>query len=424
MLKLNFIIIFGKLITLNIVLSNILKIIILLLFSFSYISYSQSDAKIRNVAECSGNIYIDNPGDYVIQFTGKRGYETNLSVYSSLKDLKLNNTYWINFIAPYDGIFSFTGIGDEGKMDVIVFSKEIPFKSDNSYAKLDICEDVNVGTATIERVLKVSATDSFGLNLKPNDQFLYSLEMEAGKEIIILLNSSVTKRTTVNMKINFDLDDTNIDIDAMKKEVDLRKKYQDFPSITIKTRDKRTGLPVIAKINIKNSKTYNGLYECSDLIFDIQNKEDLKLELDAVGYFFTDKTVKLAEKESKELTIWMEPAVAGTRIELQGIYFKTGSSEFTGGSEDVLLRLRDFLLLNSKVKVEIAGFVNEVGKGSTAGKKMAAARAKRVEKYLINSGIDKKRLKAEGYGNEGMIYPEPKNEWQEQANRRVEIKVL
>ena len=51
-------------------------------------------------------------------------------------------------------------------------------------------------------------------------------------------------------------------------------------------------------------------------------------------------------------------------------------------------------------------------------------RAKRVMNYLRDSGIDKDRMTAVGYGNEFMKYPEPKFANEEQANRRVEIKIL
>jgi outer membrane protein OmpA-like peptidoglycan-associated protein len=69
--------------------------------------------------------------------------------------------------------------------------------------------------------------------------------------------------------------------------------------------------------------------------------------------------------------------------------------------------------------------VHDVGEDvSFIGKKLSQSRAKTVYKYLVSSGIDKNRLTYQGYGNEFMKYPEPKNLQEEQANRRVEIMVL
>ena len=48
-------------------------------------------------------------------------------------------------------------------------------------------------------------------------------------------------------------------------------------------------------------------------------------------------------------------------------------------------------------------------------------RAKQVRKYLIYNGIHPSRMTAEGYGNTKPIFPNPKQAYEEQANRRVEI---
>jgi outer membrane protein OmpA-like peptidoglycan-associated protein len=58
------------------------------------------------------------------------------------------------------------------------------------------------------------------------------------------------------------------------------------------------------------------------------------------------------------------------------------------------------------------------------GQNISEARAKRVVKYLIDNGIDKKRLKPVGYGNTRPIFEKPQFSYEEQANRRVEIVVL
>jgi outer membrane protein OmpA-like peptidoglycan-associated protein len=166
-----------------------------------------------------------------------------------------------------------------------------------------------------------------------------------------------------------------------------------------------------------------GLSVHSGLV-SIRNRETLQLSIDVVGYFFQDKEITVEENKDHEMILWLEPANLGKRIELQGIQFKVGSSEFIAGSEEKLGRLKDFLLLNSSVHIEIEGHVYELGENSFAGKRMSAARAKNVMKYLIDSGVDRTRLSAKGYGNEFMVFPEPKFDWQEQANRRVEIRIL
>jgi len=46
------------------------------------------------------------------------------------------------------------------------------------------------------------------------------------------------------------------------------------------------------------------------------------------------------------------------------------------------------------------------------------------EHLVTEQKEDKQRIEIEGYGNEHMIYPKAKFAAEEQANRRVEIKIL
>jgi len=101
-----------------------------------------------------------------------------------------------------------------------------------------------------------------------------------------------------------------------------------------------------------------------------------------------------------------------------------GTSDFASGAEQKLQRLKEFMTVNSDIHIEIQGHVHAVGKNSFAGRRLSLARAKKVMTFLEEHGIDKNRMEAEGYGNEQMIYPEPKFSWQEQANRRVEVKIV
>jgi outer membrane protein OmpA-like peptidoglycan-associated protein len=82
------------------------------------------------------------------------------------------------------------------------------------------------------------------------------------------------------------------------------------------------------------------------------------------------------------------------------------------------------LALNAGIKIEIQGHVNETGQSSFDGQQISEARAKRVKKYLVENGINKDRLTTIGLGNTKPIYPNPKLASEEQANRRVEIKII
>jgi hypothetical protein len=56
--------------------------------------------------------------------------------------------------------------------------------------------------------------------------------------------------------------------------------------------------------------------------------------------------------------------------------------------------------------------------------KLSEDRALTIYNYLINKNIDKERMVTIGFGGKNMIFPNPINDAQSKANRRVEIKVI
>ncbi|PKR81986.1 hypothetical protein CW751_01215 [Brumimicrobium salinarum] len=398
-------------------------LLLLILISPSFL-YSQYRKDVRNFAECYENSFIGHPGDYELQFTGRYGIETDFNAYSSLSELELNNTFWYSFVAPHEGLFLFSGIAEESSMmDILIFSKEQGFDKHDEIKNTSICDDINRGTAVIERIMKVNTADTFGLNKAPNEQFMYGLRLSEGQEIYLMFNSSQSIRFKAFLNVKFEVNFSAVNVAELKKSIDVRKNKK-YASLRVHLRDKSTGLPIKGKMIVRNSKKLNGLYNGSEFIFSIRNRESLSLSIDAEGYFFIDKHLFLEEDKDHELTLWLEPAELGRRIELDGIQFEVGSSEFIKGAEYKLARLKDFLLLNSSIHIEIRGHVHEYGESTFAGKRMSSSRAKAVMKYLIDNGIERSRLSANGYGNEFMIYPEPKFDWQEQANRRVDIRII
>ncbi|HXB12530.1 MAG TPA: OmpA family protein, partial [Bacteroidia bacterium] len=63
------------------------------------------------------------------------------------------------------------------------------------------------------------------------------------------------------------------------------------------------------------------------------------------------------------------------------------------------------------------------GKNSGVAKQLSKDRAEAVFKFLGTFGISKSRMDYKGYGNKDMLFPNPINKEQEQANRRVEIEI-
>lgn len=105
---------------------------------------------------------------------------------------------------------------------------------------------------------------------------------------------------------------------------------------------------------------------------------------------------------------------------LGGVVFDTGKSNIKSGFFPELDAIATTLNNNYSVKVEIQGHTDSVGRASY-NMKLSENRAKSVMEYLVNKGIDPKRLSAKGFG---LTRPMASNDTPEgrAQNRRVELK--
>ena len=107
---------------------------------------------------------------------------------------------------------------------------------------------------------------------------------------------------------------------------------------------------------------------------------------------------------------------------LQNIFFKTGSSELLPESTTEIDLLYQLLLKNPSVGIRITGHTDNVG-SDTDNLKLSTTRAQAVVSALVNKGIPKEKLKAEGKG-ESMPIDTNDTEAGRQRNRRTEFVVF
>ena len=88
-----------------------------------------------------------------------------------------------------------------------------------------------------------------------------------------------------------------------------------------------------------------------------------------------------------------------------------------------LKRLKDFLVLNGGIAIEIQGHVNGEGKNNLSAQRLSKKRAEKIMRYLVDNGVDSRRLSAVGFGNTKPIFTDPKDDNEREANRRVEIQI-
>jgi len=160
--------------------------------------------------------------------------------------------------------------------------------------------------------------------------------------------------------------------------------------------------------------------------------EDYALNVSLPGYLFHSENFALREATSLDepflLEIFLSPipkeeqAAPGKPVVLKNVFFDTGSAELLPTSVSELDRLKQLLVDNPGLHIQINGHTDNVG-SETDNQQLSEARAKAVHDYLINEGIAAERLQFKGFGEERPIADNETPEGR-QLNRRTEFEVI
>lgn len=150
------------------------------------------------------------------------------------------------------------------------------------------------------------------------------------------------------------------------------------------------------------------------------------IDVFAKGYFFQTKMLKA--KAGALLDLALPPAQVGESVDIANLYFVGDKAILLPRSEPELPKVLRFMQLNTDLKIEIAGHINQpnqppVDRDSDSWR-LSVARAKLVYDYLIEHQVDPARLQYKGYGNTEMRFPYARSAHQQEMNRRVEIRVI
>ena len=142
------------------------------------------------------------------------------------------------------------------------------------------------------------------------------------------------------------------------------------------------------------------------------------LEFVLQGYLPLTKEVTLSSTRDTQLKLFLSPLKDGS--ELYGdVHFVQGSAQFLENSQENLQKIVHMLQANPNIHLFIAGHTDN--RGSTSKNlKLSRARVRAVTEYLINHGIDSKRLSGRGYGGTRPIASN-RNDKGRAQNRRVEF---
>ena len=375
--------------------------------------------------DCKGAIVISDSVYH--QPSAVRGFGNKLEIKENPKeDLQWfdreHHSTWYKFRSPGDTKLTFEIIPDniEDDIDFLVFEGAIP----------GICD--KIATRQVQPIRSnISRNDKSnrsicGLRKDAPENFVrsgvgssFSQAIEVRKGDLFYLAIDYEERPLAGYTIRFHYDPPP----PPEPEESPEKKQQ----LVVNVLDAKTGNPLDATLTI-DGMLFDQVVEAkgnSQYNFEMDMYRNLKISCVRKGYMFQTLRVKGNTEPTVTVDLKLTPIGPGERVVLDDIRFVGNEYQVMRQSEASLLTLLRFMEENTKVKIEIEGHVN----GPTFKNKkefidLSTSRAKTVYDFLLVNDIEPERIAYLGLGNSQMLFPEPKNKEQSEANRRVEIKVI
>jgi len=145
-----------------------------------------------------------------------------------------------------------------------------------------------------------------------------------------------------------------------------------------------------------------------------------------LGYLFNSLNFNLpqfAEYQEIDTHIIMVKAEVGSKVVLKNIFFDVAKSDLKSESIAEVENIRELLVVNSALKVQINGHTDNSG-DAASNKALSLKRASAVVTHLTSKGIATSRLSAKGFGSDRPIISNDDEAGGREINRRTEIEII
>ena len=155
--------------------------------------------------------------------------------------------------------------------------------------------------------------------------------------------------------------------------------------------------------------------------------KDYRITVEREGYIFQTISEKIAgastDARTINKTIELRKLVVGAVSILRNIYFDFEKATFRTESYSELNKLETMMKQNQNLQVEISGHTDFVG-SKYYNKTLSLKRAAAVKSFLVSKGVDTRRIKTVGHGEERPLASNDDEKEGRSLNRRVEFRVL
>jgi outer membrane protein OmpA-like peptidoglycan-associated protein len=202
-------------------------------------------------------------------------------------------------------------------------------------------------------------------------------------------------------------------------------------SVKGKVFDKGSNQPLKVKISLVYVKTKKLVAviesnSAGDYEVKVAQAGKYVLTAESEGYLFNSLNIDVPQPvavKNSSADFLMIKADVGSVMVLKNVFFDTGKADLKPSSILELEKIRELLVNNPKLKVQINGHTDNVG-DAAANKMLSLKRALAVVNHLALNGIEFNRLGAKGFGSEKPVATNDDEKGGREFNRRTEIEIV
>lgn len=213
---------------------------------------------------------------------------------------------------------------------------------------------------------------------------------------------------------------------------ELRPDIRPIKTLWVKGKviDKETGKSLPSAVELTDLATGEAVSRIqtdleSNFLITLPVGKDYAFSVNRKGYLFYSENFMLSQNAPDSvyyIEIALQPISVNATIVLNNVFFDLNKYDLKPESAVELDNIVKLLKENPDIKVMISGHTDSTGREED-NKLLSARRAQAVVNYLVQNGIDARRLKSEGFGSSQPIAPNTTEEGRAR-NRRTELKVI
>ena len=405
-----------------------LPIIAIMLMAGSASQAQSSAGLMQDNGDCIGAIAITDTVYH--QPHAVRGFGNKLEIKENPReDLhwfdREHHSTWYKFRSPAKTTLTFEIIPDnsEDDIDFLLFQGAIPGICDkvSSRQVRPVRSNISRNDKSNRSIcgLRKDAKEDF-VRSGVGSSFSRAIEVEQGELFYLVLDYQDRPLAGYTIRFHYDPPPTPPEPDPEEKQK-LRQQ------LLIEVVDATTGKPIEAHLTIDGIQ-FDKVVEAkgrSSYSCEMEAYRNLRIGCVRAGYMFQTVRVKGSMDPLVKVEVKLDPIRPGARVVLDDIRFVGNEVNVMRQSEASLKMLLHFMEANPGVRIEVEGHVNgPTFKNTKEFIQLSTARARTVYDFLLVNDIAAERISYVGMGNSRMLFPQPRNKEQSEANRRVEIKIL